>query len=268
MYEVLWSDGRKSWLRNVHLPKKVEEIVQAQKDYTLQLSNVVEFGQRRRELQVLPEKMRENDGFPVGQSIVSSSGFAIENVDDGLVQDSSGKKRQLVCGTEKGQHKCKNYRTAGILVMERPCGIVINVNELFGSESKSQVYAHIHNLLEKPQFDQTSVICYDDACHLKRFAQNPIRCSKTDIASRICEMEILCDRFHFKNHVDGWCRTYCNPLKSETLKGVNTEVCEQLFSWLSKFSHISKHMNRWRFLFLILYVLDCHNEDVEGTSKK
>lgn len=152
--------------------------------------------------------------------------------------------------------------------MERPCGIVINVNELFGSESKSQVYAHIHNLLEKPQFDQTSVICYDDACHLKRFAQNPIRCSKTDIASRICEMEILCDRFHFKNHVDGWCRTYCNPLKSETLKGVNTEVCEQLFSWLSKFSHISKHMNRWRFLFLILYVLDCHNEDVEGTSKK
>ena len=50
-------------------------------------------------------------------------------------------------------------------------------------------------------------------------------------------------------------------------QGVNTEVCEQLFSWLSKFSHISKHMNRWRFLFLILYVLDCHNEDVEGTSK-
>ncbi|XP_044174053.1 uncharacterized protein LOC114970138 isoform X3 [Acropora millepora] len=95
MYEVLWSDGQKSWLRNVHLPKKVEEIVQAQKDYTLQLSNVVEFGQRRRELQVLPEKRRENDGFPVGQSIVSSSGFAIENVDDGLVQDSSGKKRQL-----------------------------------------------------------------------------------------------------------------------------------------------------------------------------
>ncbi|XP_044181754.1 uncharacterized protein LOC114956987, partial [Acropora millepora] len=218
MYEVLWSDGRKSWLRDVHLPKKVEEIVHSQKDYTLHLLDVVEFGQRRSELQLLTGKRTENDGFPVGQSIVSSSGFAIENVDDCLVQDSSGKKRQLVCGTEKGKHKCKNYRTAGILVMERPCGIVINVNELFGSESKSQVYAHIHNLLEKPQFDQTSVICYDDACHLKRFAQNPIRCSKTDIASRSCEMEILCDRFYFKNHVDGWCRTYCNPLKSETLK--------------------------------------------------
>ena len=71
LLKVLWSDGRKSWLRDVHLPKKVKEIVQAQKDYTLQLSNVVEFGQRRSELQLLPEKRRENDGFPVGQSIVS-----------------------------------------------------------------------------------------------------------------------------------------------------------------------------------------------------
>lgn len=40
--------------------------------------------------------------------------------------------------------------------MERPCGIVINVKELFGSESKSQVYAHIHNLLERPGFSKTS----------------------------------------------------------------------------------------------------------------
>jgi hypothetical protein len=44
---------------------------------------------------------------------------------------------------------------------------------------------------------------------------------------------------------------------------VNTEVCEQLFSWLSKYSHITKHMNRWRFLFLMLYVLDNHNLDVD-----
>ena len=80
-------------------------------------------------------------------------------------------------------------------------------------------------------YPKLGVIRYDDACHLKRFAQNPIRCSKTDIASRICEMEILCARFHFKNHVDGWCRTYCNPLKSETLK-----VQRMSFSklWLKK----------------------------------
>ena len=71
LLRVLWSDGRKSWLRDVQLPKKVEEIVHSQKDYTLHLLDVVEFGQRRSELQLLTGKRTENDGFPVGQSIVS-----------------------------------------------------------------------------------------------------------------------------------------------------------------------------------------------------
>ena len=34
----------------------------------------------------------------------------------------------------------------GILVFMKPCGIVIGVRELFGSESKSQVYGHLHSL--------------------------------------------------------------------------------------------------------------------------
>ena len=71
LLKVLWSDGRKSWLRDVHLPKKVEEIVQSQQDYTLHLLDVVEFGQRRSELQLLTGKRRENNEFPVGQNIVS-----------------------------------------------------------------------------------------------------------------------------------------------------------------------------------------------------
>lgn len=45
--------------------------------------------------------------------IVFSSGFAIGTSDDSLVPDVTGIKRKLLCGTEKGRHKCKNYRTAG-----------------------------------------------------------------------------------------------------------------------------------------------------------
>lgn len=72
LLKVLWSDGRKSWLRDAHLPKKVEEIVQSQKDYTLHLLHVVEFGQRRSELQLLTDKRTENNEFPIiGQTIVS-----------------------------------------------------------------------------------------------------------------------------------------------------------------------------------------------------
>ena len=61
------------------------------------------------------------------------------------------------------------------------------------------------------------IIYYDDACHLKRFTQNPVQRENTDVA----EMEIACIRFHFRNHIHGLCRFHCNPLKSNSLK-VNT----------------------------------------------
>ena len=34
----------------------------------------------------------------------------------------------------------------GVLVFEKPCGVVVGVCELFGAESKSQVYGHLHTL--------------------------------------------------------------------------------------------------------------------------
>ncbi|CAH3188247.1 unnamed protein product [Porites lobata] len=79
-------------------------------------------------------------------------------------------------------------------------------------------------------------------------------------------MDMVCDCFHFANHTDKWCKKNCNPYKTANLEDVITEVCEQLFSWLSRFSHITKHINKWRFLFLMLYLLDNHNEDVARTQ--
>lgn len=43
-----------------------------------------------------------------------SSGFGVESSEDNMVAVDDGTKWHLVCGTEKGRHKCKNYRTAGI----------------------------------------------------------------------------------------------------------------------------------------------------------
>jgi len=151
----------------------------------------------------------------------------------------------------------------GILAVAKPCSIVVEVKELFGSESKSQVYAHLHELLLKATVKDIETICYDDACHLKKFAQNKTRCLLTATSQRMAKMTMVVDRFHFKNHVDSWCKQNCNPYSSDDLQEVNTEVCEQLFAWLSRFPHMTKHMNRWRFLFIILYVLDNHNENVE-----
>ena len=61
-------------------------------------------------------------------------------------------------------------------------------------------------------------ICYDDACHLKRFACNPVRSSLTSTAEQLAMKEIVCDRFHFRNHIDAWCKANCNPNICKTLE--------------------------------------------------
>ena len=41
----------------------------------------------------------------------------------------------------------------------RPCSIVVDVKELFGAESKSQVYAHVHNFLKKIKGTSKYIFC-------------------------------------------------------------------------------------------------------------
>ena len=44
------------------------------------------------------------------------SGFAVEDTQDRVIPESNGAFRGLQCGTQKGKHKCKNFRTAGNLI--------------------------------------------------------------------------------------------------------------------------------------------------------
>lgn len=61
-------------------------------------------------------------------------------------------------------------------------------------------------------------ICYDDGCHLRKFAQHPKRRDVSAVANRISKIEIVLDRFHYRNE---WCKKTCNPNQFEQLKGVS-----------------------------------------------
>ena len=67
-------------------------------------------------------------------------------------------------------------------------------------------------------------ICYDDACHLKRYATNPIRSTLTATTQRLSTMNFVVDRMHFKGHIDPWCRENCDPDKLEAMKKVLTFI--------------------------------------------
>ena len=61
---------------------------------------------------------------------------------------------------------------------------------------------------------------YDDGCHLKKFATNPVRSTLTDTATRIQNMKIVVDKMHFKGHIDQWCKHHCNPNDFDELQMV------------------------------------------------
>ena len=120
-------------------------------------------------------------------------------------------------------------------------------------------------------------VCCDDGCHLKKYACNK-RAELTAISKKISTFNIVVDKMHFKGHTDDWCKANCNPYNLEHLNTVrdlrtfkahfilssaffqiDTEVCEQTFSWLSRCACITRHMNKAHFLFYILYLCDLHN---------
>ncbi|KXJ06830.1 uncharacterized protein LOC114576501 [Exaiptasia diaphana] len=172
-------------------------------------------------------------------------------------------KFNINCNTEKdkGKRQRKNERTAGILCGLRPCGVFVTVAELYGCESNSQVYAILHEALRKnaESFKMLEYLVYDDACHLRKYAQNPIRSELTEQTKTLRDIEIVVDKMHMRGHVDPWCKKHCDSRKIEELAEVDTEVCEQSFSWLSLYKKMTRKMNQEHFMFLVLYLLHLHN---------
>ena len=67
-------------------------------------------------------------------------------------------------------------------------------------------------------------VCYDDACHLKKYACNPSRKNTTTTSSRLASLNIAVDKLHFRGHVDPWCHQNCDLYKFDELKEVNSYV--------------------------------------------
>ena len=54
-------------------------------------------------------------------------------------------------------------------------------------------------------------ICYDDGCHLKKYAENACRKDATEMTKLISELNIMVDKMHMKGHTDPWCKAHCDP---------------------------------------------------------
>ena len=74
--------------------------------------------------------------------------------------------------------------TVGILVSAFPCGVITVFEELYTSESLSQVYAimvEYLGALPSQSREEIIEILYDDTCHFKKFSENKNRAAKNEI---------------------------------------------------------------------------------------
>ena len=72
----------------------------------------------------------------------------------------------------------------GILVGAFPYGVITVFDELYGSESLTQVYAIMIEYLScLPTLIRQKLveICFDDACHFKKYSENETRANFSDV---------------------------------------------------------------------------------------
>ena len=170
----------------------------------------------------------------------------------------------VTCNTRKSRDKTSRRHTVGVFVGAFPCGTIVLFDELYGSESISQVYGILIEFLARlDDMKSLKELLYDDCCHLKAFAEKEKNAEQNDITQYFASLGKHVNRFHFRNHVDPWCMENCNPEKVAALKGVNTQVCEQLFKKINSHKNC-KSFNESRFFMFFLYQFDIHNLALEG----
>ena len=185
--------------------------------------------------------------------------------DDGEVLNSN---LSVTCNTRKSRDKTCRRHTVGVFVGAYPCGTIVLFDELYGSESITQVYGILVEFLSRLE-DMTSLeeLLYDDCCHLKAFSEKEKNANQNDVTKHLADMGKHVDKFHFRNHVDPWCQEHCNPEGVAVLKNVNTQVCEQLFKKVNSHKNC-KSFNEARFFIFFLYQFDIHNLAIEGMETK
>lgn len=158
-------------------------------------------------------------------------------------------------------------RSAGVMALIRPCGIIVDVCELLTCESPTQLFIQLLRL--KTESDvKIAYFGYDRACEFEPFLQN-LKRKGNDGASILLEnTSYLVDRFHIKGHTrpecdinDPKCKYHPDSTTFSSIQLTNTECAEQCFSWLKKFKDTMKYMSHYKFK-LFLHVI------IEGRNKR
>ena len=105
----------------------------------------------------------------------------------------------VTCNTCISCDKTCRRHTVGVFVGAYPCGTIVLFDELYGSESISQVYGILVEFLARlDDMSTLEELLYDDCCHLKAFSEKPINADQNEVTKYFAGLGKHVDRFHFR----------------------------------------------------------------------
>jgi hypothetical protein len=181
---------------------------------------------------------------------------------------------KLFVGCKKSSNLNRFYdRTAGLLALVRPCGIIVNFAEMYTCESPTQAYIFTYTTFGRCVDDlkRLKYLGYDRSCDLHPFLQNLKKKGSIGASILLNNVEFMVDLWHCNKHKETTCMPPDNPLckyhpelpKFSAVHGVNSECAEQAFKWLGKFKLLTRRMTRSRFCFFLWKVIDLHNKRIQ-----
>lgn len=159
-------------------------------------------------------------------------------------------------------------RTAGVMAIVRPCGVIIDHREMLSHESSSQLFTQLLRLSCDSDVN-LKYLGYDRACDFEPFLKNLAKKGNSGAAQLLTKMQFLVDRFHIKGHTtakcdinNDVCEYHPDLAKFSEISTANTECAEQAFSWLGRFKHTMKYMTHYRFKFFLDTIIEARNSRI------
>lgn len=171
------------------------------------------------------------------------------------------------CNTDKAI-PVRRYKSAGLFAWARACGIIVDLDEAYRAESLPQVLLALLSVcMSLDKFP--SVLIYDAGCKLDAFTNNANDTICHPSLKLLAAMKKYVDRLHLKNHKPDCARQFSlDNCELKDADKLNSEVCEQLFAWFSRYKFIVKHMNHGSLLLFAFYMAHLRNLDTEKKIRR
>jgi hypothetical protein len=169
----------------------------------------------------------------------------------------------IIVSDRRDCEEIRKRRSFGLHLTFLSCGVVVAFDEAIRSEGMRKVTRHLLRVI-KHGGELPPALLYDAACSLKLHWQRwrGTQYLENSIDTAQLPYYLAIDKFHQPNHVRSMCKQimrYDDPSHDGIFAGINTQIAEQFFSYLTKFKGMLRCFSFPRSLIYCLLLFHLHN---------